>query len=163
MKKLEQALHKIDGYLLSIERNVMEGYYELKVGIPTKWAYKSNDKIECETIHETEKGDIVKIYPKEDNVVIDDLIEFVNIIIDTNKKIADMQKQLDEQLEEQQKKMEEYAQTFLEKIDQLKESSFKEMEKKQQAVAKKTKKTTKKETPKENDDALEVLEEKLNR
>ena len=131
MKPLEKALNKIDGYLMSLERDAMKGHYELKVGLPKKWAYKSNDKVECEVLHETEQGDIIKISPKEDNVVIDDLIEFVNIIIDTNKKIAEMQAELDSKLEQQAKEMEDYAIQFMSRIEEVRDSSFEEMEEKQ--------------------------------
>lgn len=171
MKQLEKTLRKIDGYLLSIERNVVEGWYELTVGIPANWAYKSNDTIECETINETEKGDLVKIIPKDKDVVIDDLIEFVNIIIDTNKKIADLQKKLEDELKQRKMDMEEFTAKFLEDIENIKESSFEEMTKKHKEVGKlkekKTPEPKEEKTPElkqeKKDEALELLEGKLNR
>lgn len=160
MKVLENALNKIDGYLLSIKRNTIKGDYELEVGIPTNWAYKSNEKIECEVIHETKQGSIVKIFALEEGVVVDDLIEFVNIIIDTNQKIAKMQEEFDRKLEEQAKKMEEEVKKFYERIEVLKESSFEEMEEKQKKVIHKLEK---KQIEKEvSDEELErEVEEKL--
>ena len=81
MKPIEKALNKLEGYLLSIERDVMKGHYELKVGIPKKWVYESTDKVECEVIHSTKEGDVVKVFALEDDIILDDLILFVNIII----------------------------------------------------------------------------------
>ena len=99
MKALERALNKIEGYLMSIKRDVVEGHYYLEVGIPKNWVYKETDTVACEVLQETKQGDFVKIYPLKDGIVIDDLIGFVNIIIDTNKLIAKKQEEFDKQLE----------------------------------------------------------------
>ena len=156
MKSLQKALNKVEGYLMSMERDAVKGQYELKVGIPKNWAYKANDKIDCETLQETKQGDLVRVFAIDDDVVVDDLIEFVNIIIETNKKIADMQKELDEQLEKQAKQMEEYAVQFMSKIEEVKESSFEEMEEKQKSVGEPTKEPTK-------ENLEEEIEEKLSK
>jgi len=155
MKQLERALSKIEGYLLSLKRDAVEGYYYLEVGVPKNWAYKANDNVECDVLQSTEHGDLIKIYPKKESVVVDDLIEFVNIIIDTNKKIVDMQKQLDEHLEKQAEQLKEYTKEFMDKIEEMKETSFEEMEKKQKKVGEK-KKPTKTKT---SDDILEEAQD----
>ena len=162
MKPLEKALRKIEGYLITIKRNTVEGRYELEVGIPKNWAYKSTDKVECEVVQSTKQGDLVKVFALEDDVVVDDLIEFVNIIIDTNKKIAQMQKELDDQLEKQAKQMEEYAKGFLEKIEEMKESSFVEMEEKQEELIGEKKPKSLRKTTKEKEEELKrEVEEKI--
>jgi hypothetical protein len=161
MKALEKALKKVEGYLISMKRNTMEGRYELEVGIPKNWAYKSTEKIECEVIQETKQGDMVKIFGLDETVVVDDLIEFVNIIIDTNKKIAKMQEELDKHLEKQAQQLEEYAKNFMDKIEQMKESSFIEMEEKQKEVGIKSKARKKVEKKEDDEELQREIEEKL--
>jgi hypothetical protein len=169
MGVLEKALNKVDGYLLSIKRNTIKGSYEIEVGIPKTWAYKSTDKIECEVIHETKQGDIVKISANKEDVVIDDLIKFVNIIIETNQRIAKMQEDFDKQLEKAKQDLEDQVKSFYEKVDEMKESSFEEMEKKQNEIGelkkeieKKTS-THKKQKEKFEDDLKKELETKLSK
>ena len=160
MKQLEKALNKIDGYLLSIKRDTVKGQYELEVGIPKSWAYKSTEKIECETIHETKQGDIVKISPNKEDVVVDDLIEFVNIIIDTNQKIAKMQEDFDKQMEKTKEDLEKQVKSFMEKIEDMKDSSFEEMEKRQKELGEIKKKSRKENTDtKVSEDTRDLKEE----
>lgn len=125
MKKIEAALHSVDGYLLSISRNTMNGWYELQVGLPANWVYDENDKISCEVIEETEAGTLVKIAPKSKEIVIDDLIAFVQAIITTNEKIAKKEKQFTDKMEAMKSKLQEEAKKFYTELDELKEKSFK--------------------------------------
>lgn len=127
-KTLEKILGKLDGYLMSIERNLETSMYELKVGFRKNWVYKSTDDIECEVTIESDNGNVVIISGKHDEVTIDDLIEFVNKVIDTNKKITQMQKEFEDKLEEQKQLIADQILQFDEKIEEMRESSFNEEE-----------------------------------
>lgn len=125
MKQIEQALKQTDGYIDSFIRNTQEGWWEIEVGLPINWVYDENSKIGCEVIFENEVGKLIKIFPKKKTVVIDDLINFVEIIIETNKKIAEKEKQFTEKMKEMKNKLEEEAKQFYQELDELKENSFK--------------------------------------
>src|SRR5690242_11138887 len=100
---LENALSKLDGYLLSIQRNIETGKYELEVGIRNTWVYKATNYVDCSVIHESESGNIVKIFAKTEDVTLDELVDFVGKIIDTNKKIAEMEEEFQKTLDQQKK------------------------------------------------------------
>ena len=134
MKPLEEQLSKIEGFLMGIERNVIKGRYELTVGIPAKWVYKSTKNIECEELGKSEEGSLIKIFANKDNIVIDDLIEFVNIIIDTNQQIAKMQAEHQKAMEEATQKMVEQELAFGEQIDTLADTSFEKMKAEQKKI-----------------------------
>jgi hypothetical protein len=166
MKPLQEALNKIDGYLLSLERDVMKGQYELKVGIPKNWVYESTDNVECEVLKSTKQGDLVKIFSIKEDIVIDDLIEFINIIIDTNQQIAEMEKKHKEEQDDAILKMEEEEVAFKEKIVTMAKNSFESMQKEQKNIGSKTKKevTVKEDTVKEDtvkEDLRDKIESKL--
>jgi len=153
MKPLEKKFSKIDGYLVSIKRDYDKGQYMLEIGIPKDWAYQSTDKIECEVLNKTPHGDFVKIYGIDNEIVIDDLIEFVNIIIDTNQQIKKMQDDFDKQIEKSKADLKKQMEDFYEKIEILKETSFEEMEKRQKEIQKKK--------DKDEDDQVDSLEQEM--
>lgn len=124
MKYIEKQLKKLDGYLISMTRDTVKGNYELEVGIPRGWVYKSNDIIECEEVNKNDNGTLLKIKPKEEDVAIDDLFEFVNLIIETNAKIVEKEKEFNERMENYKKELEEQAKKFYEELDVIKEKSF---------------------------------------
>ena len=166
MKQLQKQLNKIDGYLMKIERNVMEGRYELTVGIPPKWVYKSTKNVECEELGKSEEGTLLKIYANKDSIVIDDLIEFVNIIIDTNQQIAKMQEEHQKAMEEATQKMVEQELAFGEEIDNLAETSFEKMKKEQDKLGSESnilKKENLEELEKKDDELKKEVEETLSR
>lgn len=125
MKTIDIALQPVEGYLFSITRNPVEGWYELEVGIPKGWVFDENDEISCEILSKLDKGNVVKIQPKKADVLIDDLVAFVEVIIETNKKIADKEKEFTSRMEEMKGKLEEEAKKFFEELDELKQHSFK--------------------------------------
>ena len=125
MKKIEAALHSVDGYLISITRDTVNGWYELQVGLPAGWVFDENDKISCEVVEEAEAGSLVKIAPKVQEIVVDDLIAFVQAIITTNEKIAKKEKQFTDKMEAMKSKLEQEAKKFYTELDELKEKSFK--------------------------------------
>jgi hypothetical protein len=125
MKTIDTVLQPIVDYLISITRNTQKGWYELEIGLPKKWVFDENDEIGCEILSKLSEGSIVRIFPKNSDILIDDLIAFVEIIIDTNKKIADKEKEFTSRMEEMKNKLEEEAKKFFEELDELKQNSFK--------------------------------------
>jgi len=124
---IETALAPIEGYLWTIKRNTQEGWYELEVGIPNSWVFNSNSEIDCEIITETETGKIIRIFPKTSGLDVDDLIHFVQIIIDTNQKIAAKEKEFADKMEQMKKTLEKQASEFYKELDDLKDTSFKNL------------------------------------
>jgi hypothetical protein len=140
-KVINKALENIDGYLISIKRNVDTGMYELEVGFRKNWVFKSTDDIECEVITETDNGTLLTINGKHDEVVIDDLIDFVNKVIETNKKITEMQEKFEEELQKKKEELANEIMKFEETIEKYKDSSF-EDEEEEKPKTRKSKKTT---------------------
>jgi hypothetical protein len=127
MKPIELTLQPITGYLISISRDTVYGWYELEIGIPNKWEFGENNDIKCEVLNKTDAGKLIKISPKNNYIVIDDLITFVEIIIETNRKIAEKEKQFTDKMEEMKSELETKAKNFYKELDELKENSFKNL------------------------------------
>lgn len=125
---VHDKLMKIDDYLLSIQKNVDNNLYELEIGLKPSWVYKATSEIGCEVTHETEGGNIIRIYPKSDTIVIDDLIYFVEKVIETNKKIAEMEEAFQKKLEEQKKLLQDQIRDFQDQLEKVKDISFEESE-----------------------------------
>lgn len=125
MKPIELALDSTTGYINSFTRNTLEGWWEVEVGLPVTWVFDENSKISCEIIFENEVGKLIKVSPKKHDVVIDDLIEFIEIIIKTNEKIAEKEKQFTDKMQEMKNHLEEEAIKFYRELDELRENSFK--------------------------------------
>lgn len=121
---IEKKLKPLEGFLLSIKRNTIKGWYELEVGLIKDWVFKSNKIIECEVLDKTSSGILVKIFPKKNNVYIDDLISFVELIIETNSKIAEKEKEFTLQMDKVKKNLEQEAEKFYKELDELREKSF---------------------------------------
>lgn len=127
MKEIESILEPISGCLSSITRNTVNGWYELEIGIPKNWVFNENNEIGIEVISEIDEGKLLKIFPKNAEVVIDDLILFVNVVVNTNKKIAEKEEEFKAQMEEMKKGLEKKASDFFKELDELKENSFKKL------------------------------------
>ena len=127
MKVIESILEPITGYLNSMTRNTEKGWYELEVGIRKNWVFDENDEIGCEVIAELEGGKLIKIFPKNENIAVDDLFLFVEVIINTNQKIAEKEKQFADKMEEMKKSLELQASEFYKELDELKENSFRKL------------------------------------
>lgn len=155
MKPVDLALKSLDGFLFSVKRNPIKGWYELEIGINKSWVYNENREISCELITENDDAVLLKISPKNNKIVVDDLIAFVEIIIDTNKKIVEKEKEFTNRMNEMKGVLEKEAKKFYEELDSLKQNSFKNLNdnfvKKFQTTEKKT--PTRKGRPlKTNDD-----------
>lgn len=124
MKTIDLALQPVTGYLISITRNTKNGWYELEMGIPKNWVYDETDEISCEILNESETGKLVNVAPKNDDILIDDLITFLKIIILTNEKIAEKQLEFESKMQEMKVSLEAEAKKFYKELDELRENSF---------------------------------------
>ena len=124
MTTIESLLKPITGYLISISRDTVNGWYVLEIGLPNTWVFDENNEIECEVLKETDEGRLIKIAPKKQKIILDDLVNFVGIIIQTNKKIALKEKQFTEKMEEMRENLEKEAKKYYEELDEIKETSF---------------------------------------
>ena len=126
--QVEEGLKPIEGYMLSLKRDPMKGWYEMEVGLPAGWIFRGNDYIECEVISETKAGSLVKVFPKLEGITADDLISFVKLILDTNSKIAEKEKEFTDSLEESKEQLNAVAKRFYTELDDLKKKSFSEFD-----------------------------------
>jgi len=124
MNTVDLALQPTNGYIKSFTRNTVEGWWELELGIPKAWVYDENNEIKCEIITQNDIGKLIKISPKNHDVIIDDLIAFVDVIIEINKKISEKEKQFTDKMEEMKGMLEKEAKKFYEELDELRETSF---------------------------------------
>lgn len=126
MKKntIEKSLEKLDGYLISIKRNIETDVYELEVGFRKDWVFKSTKDIECKVDIESDNGTLVTISGKHDEVIVDDLLAYVEKVIETNKKITEMQENFEKELEKKKKQFEEEILKFQEQIDKYRDMSL---------------------------------------
>ena len=124
MKQLEQILNNVDGYLISIKIDTMSGFYFLEVGLPTKWIYRTINNIECEVLLDTEDGVLLKIFSKNSDIVIDDLVQFLTKIIEINKKILEEEEKFNLKIAGVKEDLQKEIENFYDGIEQLKESSF---------------------------------------
>lgn len=153
---IEESLNHVDGYLIAIKRNVQNGQYELEVGIPKNWVYKATQEIDFEMIHQTKQGDIIRIFALDENIIVDDLIQYVKIIIETNEEIAKMQEEFEEQMKKAKQELENQFKSFYDQIEEKKDHSFETIKKKQMEANKKMKKKNK-----DNKEFEKEIEEKL--
>lgn len=128
-KAIQDKIEPLEGYLVSMTRNTKKGWYELEIGIPKAWVYKSNDIIKCEELNKSENGVLLKIVPKINDVVVDDLFDFVGLIVDVNAKIVEKEKEFNERMDSYKKELEEQAKKFYEELDSIKEISFTKFDK----------------------------------
>jgi hypothetical protein len=124
MKTIDLALQDVTGYLISITRNTKNGWYELEMGIPKNWVYDETDEISCEILNESKTGKLVNVAPKNEDILIDDLITFLKIIILTNEKIAEKQLEFESKMQEMKVSLEAEARKFYKELDELRETSF---------------------------------------
>ena len=123
---VNDALDAITGYLITIKRNTFEGWYELEIGMPFNWVFDENEEINCDVLEESEAGKLVLISPKNPDVPIDALITFVEVIIETNDRIAEKEKEFVDKMLEMKASLEAKAKEFYKELDELRENSFRE-------------------------------------
>ena len=127
MNTIELALQSTNGYINSFTRNTVDGWWELEIGIPKSWVFDENKEIKCEIINQNDIGKLIKIFPKNPDITIDDLIRFVEVIIETNQKISEKEKEFTDKMQEMRGVLEEEAKNFYKELDELKANSFKNL------------------------------------
>jgi hypothetical protein len=134
MNIIDERLTQVTGYLVNINRDYDNGWYDIQVAIPVSWEIGNNDNIECQILGENENGKLVKIAPKNDTVVIDDLLLFAEVIIETNIEIEKKEKEFDEKIMKMKRDLEQQAKEFYAKLDEHKKTSFKNLKKNDSVV-----------------------------
>lgn len=126
MSVINDKIKPIDQYLIEISKNTVTDLFELKIGIPYSWEYKSNKKIDCEVLLENEEnnGKILKIFPLDDKIIIDDLIDYAVVIVNTNAKIVEMQEKFNKEIEKTKITLEGKIKEFMGDIDDYKKNAF---------------------------------------
>jgi len=147
MNPIETILEPTNGYIRSFTRDTVNGWWEVEVGMPKTWVFSENKDISCILITENDVGKLIKISPKKSTIVFDDLINFVEIIIETNKRIANKEKEFTDKMEEMKNTLENEAKKFYNELDELKINSFKNLNQKLNPISEKT--TRKPRQPKE--------------
>lgn len=146
MGLIHKKIDSLSGYLISIKRDTLKGWYYLEVGLPANWIFKGNDIIDCETLHETKEGYLIKIAPKDEEVSVDDLIKFTQIILNTNFKILSKQQEFEKKINSVKTKLNSEKEDFYKKLDDLKEKSFSTFDNNVNKQVIEKKKTTKQST-----------------
>ena len=157
MGLIQDTLNPLEGHLISIERDTVNGWYEIKVGIYGNWVYSENKEIACEVILDKKDGKVIKIKPKNNNITVDELLAFFEIIIETNKKIAEKEKEFKDRMEKIKQDLEGEAKKFYEELDSLKEDSFKNVNNKFIDKLNKNKETEINDTDDDDDDKPKVI------
>lgn len=126
MGEINEKLEPIERNFFKLYRNIEKGWYEVEIGLPAKWVFKNNKVIECELVNESDVGKMIIVRPKRANngVLADELIEFVQLIVNINQEIADREEEFDIKMEQEKKKIEEVVGGFYEKMDVLRKESF---------------------------------------
>jgi hypothetical protein len=124
IKPINDGLSRISDYLVLVQRDTQKGWYYIEVGIPSDWIFDSNDIVECEILQEGGGGKLVKISPKNDNVYVDDLITFVEVINTTNKKILEKEALFTDKMEQMKTTLQNEALKFYKELDEMKKHSF---------------------------------------
>ncbi|MFW5847589.1 MAG: hypothetical protein ACOCVF_01540 [bacterium] len=165
---IEEILKPLDGYLYQIKRNTDFGTYELEVGIHSDWVYKSTNKIQCEIIHEAKNGILLAIKPLDEDITVDNLINFVKILVETNQRILKMQEEFDKKMEKIKEQLIEDQKHFYDELEEVKESSFQIIEKENEKLnlkvnsdVQKQQKELKDKFKKEKKEAQNKLQEEL--
>jgi hypothetical protein len=159
MKSVQSVLTQLDGYLMSVARDPENGWYYLEIGLPKNWVYSSNDLILCTEIQSSDVGKIIKIEPNNNNdVIVDDLIEFVSLIVKTNKTVLDKEIEFSKHIEKIKSDLEKQIEFFYTDLDKMKKTSFNKISEgiKIKKQATKTTKISKTETTDDVVDKIEV-------
>jgi len=125
---INEKLKPISDYVLSFERDTDKGWYVANFGIPASWEIKDNEDIGFELVNETDVGKLIKIFPKREGVIFDDLVLFIKIIVKTNEKIAAKEKEFNEKIEQMKKGLEDEVKNFYSGLDQFKKQAFERLD-----------------------------------
>lgn len=125
MKNVQENFNKIKEYLLSMESDPVNGWYSFQIGLPSKWVCSGNDLIECVKVAESDEGILYRLTPKDESMIIDELISFVEFVIEINNEIEEKERFYQEEKKRLAEMLnEKLGKTFTELTD-LKKESFK--------------------------------------
>jgi len=123
-KTLEEYFDPLEGYFLNLTRNTQKGIYEMEVGVPKNWVYKKTKKVDVEEVVKSERGILIKISPANDDCVLDDLYEYILVVIETNKKIEEKEEEFKKSIEEVKEEIKAKTKYFYDELNKMKEISF---------------------------------------
>jgi hypothetical protein len=126
---INSILQEIKDNLISINHFIDEekniNRFEIQLGILPDWTYViENSIIDVIVLGESVKGKIIKIVPKNDTVIIDDLIAYAKAIIMTNKEKEKKEIELKEKLENMKLMFESELKNFQEEIKNSQKDIF---------------------------------------
>lgn len=128
MGLIQNKLKSVGTYLMSITRNSSEGWYEIEIGLPFSWVIKETNKISCEIVESNDKFKIVCVSPKKDSdIVVDDLIDFLSHVVETNQRVEDKKNELATFLEAEKAALEEKMKKYYDELETIRQSSFSEL------------------------------------
>jgi len=123
---IDDKLREFEGYLESFKRDTVRGVYVIRIGLPNNWVMSETYKIGYKIISESETGKLIEIYPKNDNVKIDELFNFCSILFKNNKKILEKEQEFLEKMESFKSSLEEETKKFYDELKKMKDNAFKE-------------------------------------
>jgi hypothetical protein len=147
MRAVEKALHKLEGRIAQIKRNPNTAKYEIQVAFPKNWHFQSTKNFELENILGSENGVLLNLSTSSDEISIDDMLDYIQQIVDTNEAIEREEKALEEQMEAEKKAIEKKFLESYKKIQKMKEQGLK---------SKQSSKTTRKKQPKKTTPKREI-------
>jgi len=126
---INSILQEIKDNLISINHFIDEekniNRFEIQLGILPDWTYIiENSIIDVIVLGESIKGKIIKIVPKNDTVIVDDLIAYAKAIIMTNKEKEKKEIELKEKLENMKLMFESELKNFQEEIKNSQKDIF---------------------------------------
>lgn len=124
MKNIQSQISQLDGYLISISSDPENGWFFLEIGLPKNWVFNSNDLITCTEINSSDVGKIIKVEPNNNEIIVDDLIEFVLLIVKTNKTVLDKEIEFSKHIEKVKTDLEKQIKSFYSDLDEMKKTSF---------------------------------------
>lgn len=122
---IQETLNPLSEYLISMERDTFNGWFELNIGIPNKWVLFETEEIKTSIVSENNVGKLVKIKPTSEDIAVDDLYRFLGVIIDNNNKIAEKEKEFIAEMENVKNSLAEKEKRFYDELEEMKKNAFK--------------------------------------
>lgn len=122
---IQETLNPLSEYLISMERDTVNGWFELNIGIPNKWVLFETEEIKTSIVSENNVGKLVKIKPTSEDIAVDDLYRFLGVIIDNNNKIAEKEKEFIAEMENVKNSLAEKEKRFYDELEEMKKNAFK--------------------------------------
>ena len=123
-KKFQKQINKFDDYIYSFDKNLSSGHWNATIGIPISWEIRENNMIGYEVLGESDVGKKIKIVPKKENVVFDDIVLFITVLVETNKEIAKKESEFKEEIEKAKNDVKKRIEEFYKKLEEDKKDVF---------------------------------------